>query len=68
MALRVSEFPRAVVSRDGALEGTATGTTRRCTLAGCTGIRYFVKWPDGKWSWPCSKGLETGPDGKWRIR
>lgn len=67
MALRVTEFPRAVLSRDGALRGTATGSTKRCQLAGCTGRRYFVRWPDGRYSWPCSKGIVPEPDGTWRI-
>jgi hypothetical protein len=60
-------FPRPVLSRDGALTGEATGSTKSCTLSGCTGVRYFVRWPDGRYSWPCSKGIETTDDGTWRI-
>ena len=32
---------------------------RRCPLAGCNGLRVRVVWPDGKVTWPCSKGLLT---------
>ena len=41
--------------------GTATGSTRRCRLEGCTGIRVMVRWPNGKVTWPCTKGMVPGP-------
>ena len=47
-----------ILSRDGKLKGKATGTTRRCTLEGCTGVRVGTRWPDGKITWPCSKGMD----------
>jgi hypothetical protein len=63
----MSDFPRPVLSRDGRLTGEATGSFRRCQLAGCTGRQHFVKWPTGQRSWPCSKGIVENPDGIWRI-
>ena len=55
-----------VVSRDGKLEGVATGKVRRCGLEGCTGIRIMTKWPGGKITYPCSKGMKRLRSG-WRI-
>lgn len=54
-----------VYARDGRV-GLATGGARLCSLAGCTGARIGVRWPDGKLTWPCTKGMEYGPDG-WKI-
>lgn len=51
-----------IVSRDGKLEGAATGSTHACTLHGCRGVRITVRWPDGTISHPCSKGLLPAPD------
>lgn len=44
--------------------GRATGTTYPCRMEGCTGVRVMVRWPDGKVTWPCSKGMGRGPYGK----
>ncbi len=46
---------RYMLNRDGSLKGEIVGT-RRCNLTGCTGIGYIVRWPDGKRTYPCSKG------------
>lgn len=56
-----------VYSRDGASVGLTTGSTHRCQLEGCTGRRVTVKWPDGKITHPCTKGLETRADGAQQI-
>jgi hypothetical protein len=56
-----------VASRSGDLIGLTTGSTHRCSLEGCNGVRVAVKWPDGRRSYPCSKGLEQNPDKSWRI-
>jgi len=40
----------------------ATGSTRYCALEGCNGDRIYVRWPDGKLTMPCSKGLIEGPE------
>lgn len=55
-----------VLNRDATHEGTTTGGTRPCTMEGCTGIRIAVRWPDGKITYPCSKGLGS-KDGKYQI-
>lgn len=60
-------FPRPIISRDGGTVGEVTGSTRRCQLEGCTGEQYFVRWPDGKRTWPCSKGIIPESDGTWKI-
>lgn len=46
--------------------GTVVGL-RRCTMEGCRGTRVGVRWPDGKLTWPCSKGLEAVAAGQYRI-
>lgn len=48
--------------------GLTTGSTHHCRMEGCTGRRVTVKWPDGKVTHPCSKGMETQPDQSMRIR
>ncbi|MHA2045438.1 MAG: hypothetical protein ACW99G_11635 [Candidatus Thorarchaeota archaeon] len=37
--------------------GVTNGNSHKCRLAGCSGIRIHVKWKDGKWTYPCSKGM-----------
>jgi hypothetical protein len=46
-----------VISRDGE-HGAPTGGIRPCRMEGCTGIRFGVRWPDGKITWICSRGVE----------
>lgn len=46
-----------VWSRDGKLRGEMTGGFRFCRLEGCSGRRLGVRWPDGKVTFPCTKGL-----------
>jgi len=52
--------------KDGEV-GVLTGGCHRCTLEGCTGRRLAVRWPDGKHTFPCTKGMLTRPDGQWQI-
>ena len=47
-----------VIGRDGKYVGYATGSTRRCTLEGCNGTRYYVKWNHGRTTYPCIKGVD----------
>jgi len=54
-------------SRDGKEEGLATGSTHRCRLEGCLGVRVTTRWMDGKVTHPCSKGLAELNDGTWKI-
>lgn len=41
--------------------------SRPCTLQGCTGMRMHVKWPDGKHTYPCSKGCTQLDEHTWVI-
>lgn len=36
--------------------------SRRCDMEGCTGMRQYVVWEDGKRTFPCSKGCEYVAD------
>ena len=56
-----------ITSRDGRAVGIATGATRSCQLSGCLGLRICVKWPDGKTTYPCTKGMRQEVNGEWRI-
>lgn len=53
-----------VYCRDGKHMGIATGSVRRCQLAGCGGVRVMVRWPGGSVTWPCMKGMKPGPHGR----
>jgi hypothetical protein len=55
-------------SRGSEMVGKTTGTTRKCQLEGCSGHRYGVRWPTGKLTWPCGKGLLPDDDGVLRIQ
>jgi hypothetical protein len=37
--------------------GITTGAFHCCRLEGCPGTRVTVKWPDGRTTHPCSRGL-----------
>lgn len=41
--------------------------SRPCRLDGCTGMRIHVKWPDGKHTYPCSKGCRQLDEHTWII-
>ena len=56
-----------VLSWDEKLSGETTGATHHCRMEGCTGRRVTVKWPDGKITHPCSKGMDALPDGSLKI-
>jgi hypothetical protein len=56
-----------ILSRDGKLKGTVMGTTFPCRLMGCNGIRITTKWPNGKITYPCSKGIIVR-SGHWQIQ
>lgn len=65
----VQGFPKFVLDREGKLKGTVTSTSRRCQMEGCNGRRLGVRWPDGKITYPCTKGLAAVPDqvDTWQI-
>ena len=59
---------KTILSRDGRLKGIASGATHLCSMEGCNGVRVSTKWPDGKTTYPCSKGLLHRPNGVIQIR
>jgi hypothetical protein len=65
----VNEFQgKRVVSTTGSERGVATGSTYRCRMEGCNGMRVATKWEDGKTTHPCSKGMVFLTDGSMQIR
>lgn len=56
-----------ILSSDGRLVGTPTGAEWLCRLEGCRGVRITTRWPNGKITHPCSKGLVNNGDGNLRI-
>lgn len=57
-----------VRSRDGKEAGKLTGSTRRCQMESCTGLRLGVRWEDGKLSWPCTRGMTFNDQTQeWKI-
>jgi len=57
-------LPKKIWARDKELAGKPTGAQRRCQLEGCLGRRIGVRWPDGRITWPCSKGMLFSKTGK----
>ena len=55
-----------VVTRDGKQKGKTTGASYRCQMEGCLGLRVTVRWPGGKITHPCSKGMRRN-EKSWRI-
>lgn len=55
-----------VLSRSGTKTGITTGSTHKCGLAGCTGVRIAIRWPSGKHTFPCSESLSR-VGGHWQI-
>lgn len=47
--------------------GRLTGGTRLCQMDGCGGTRYGVRWPNGRITWPCVKGMKARKNGDWEI-
>jgi len=70
-AVLVASFPidrtKRVYARNGRSYGRITGGGDLCRLEGCTGVRVSVRWPDGKLTRPCSKGLKQRKDGHLQI-
>lgn len=60
-------MPTFVQSRDGKTTGQLTGAAHRCRLEGCRGERLTVRWPGGRFTHPCSKGLTELAPGLLRI-
>jgi hypothetical protein len=60
--------PDKVVNRAGTETGRVVGSGRWCRLEGCGGWRVPVRWPDGRLTWPCSKGMKEITATTWRIQ
>jgi hypothetical protein len=56
-----------IESFDGSMVGTPTGSEHACSMDGCRGARISTRWPDGRISFPCSRGLVAGSNGNLRI-
>ena len=59
--------PRLVYDRRGTRHGRLTGGSRPCRVEGCGARRLGVRWPDGKLTWPCTKGMKIRKDGEYQI-
>ena len=60
--------PKYMLSRDGSKKGVIKNMrSRPCRLEGCTGMRIHVKWPDGRSTYPCSKGCRRIDDDTMKI-
>ena len=48
--------------------GITTGGSYRCQLESCNGLRVAVRWPGGKITYPCTKGMAFSlQDCTWKI-
>ena len=65
MAIGANEY-RIVWNKAGTKFSVRTGGTRRCPMAGCTGLRVFLRWSDGRITYPCTKGLVERSDGSYQ--
>lgn len=63
----MSDTPKFVYARGGTLKGRNLGATQRACFEGCRGRRIAVRWPNGKMTYPCTRGLNVRKDGNWEI-
>ncbi len=64
----MKESPQQVYNREGSEYGLTTGAEYPCRLEGCRGWRLGVLWPDGRRTYPCTRGLFVRPDGNLQLR
>ena len=58
---------QTVISRGGAMIGQVVGE-RACTLESCGGLCLGVRWPNGRLTWPCTKGMDYNEAAQsWQI-
>lgn len=56
-----------VFPRDRAVgTGRLTGKKYPCQMQSCWGLRLATRWPDGKITYPCTRGMTHTEEG-WRI-
>lgn len=53
----LTKVPIYVLSSTGDEIGVVVGSGRLCQLESCGGWCLPVRWPGGKLTWPCSKGM-----------
>jgi hypothetical protein len=64
----MSEYKdKTVITKDGKQAGYASGSFYRCRMEGCNGHRVATKWPDGKTTFPCTKGMKFLPTGDMQL-
>lgn len=57
-----------ILSSDGKMRGEIRNPqSRPCSMAGCTGMRMHVRWPDGCSTYPCTKGCTQLGEHLWKI-
>ena len=61
------KLPLYVHVRDGSVTARATGASFKCRLESCTGIRVTIRWPDGNYTHPCSKGMKIIDKNNWQL-
>jgi hypothetical protein len=61
-------LPSRITSGTGNESGVPTGGTRTCQMEGCRGLLVGVRWPDGKLTWPCTKGMDMSNAEAWKIQ
>jgi len=57
---------KKVIAKGGEV-GETTGGYRPCTMVGCRGVRVVVRWPDRKYTYPCTEGMSEIDNG-WEIK
>lgn len=62
-----SQTTQLVYDKAGAEAGLVTGSVHRCRMEGCRGNRVSVRWPDGRTTYPCSRGLVYRADGARQV-
>lgn len=55
-------LPRGDYAKDAAAGVVLNRRAYPCQMEGCTGMRMRVLWPDGKVTYPCSKGCSVFQD------
>jgi hypothetical protein len=53
-------------TRAARIKGRIVGD-RDCNLESCRGVRFAVRWPNGKLTWPCTRGMEVTRSGDYQI-
>lgn len=64
----MNEKKMVMLSRDGKQKGVILNLqSRHCTMEGCNGWRIHVRWPNGKNTYPCSRGCKVIDDNTMQI-